>query len=167
MPHAHIGSTPRITNASAWQVLQSRQHSPTSLCMPQNTCHVHSFDMLLIVCSVLQLITGSVSQLEQLLPQVAYGNIMAENLTALTQAHFRQLLLLGQACVDYLHAICCATSKVLVRKSAPCCSSAATFTAVKAGQQWPLQQQTCNQCGDWGDPTSSTVPTACRQLQPC
>jgi hypothetical protein len=63
---------------------------------------------------VLQLITGSVSQLEQLLPQVAYGNIMAENLTALTAAHFRQLLLLGQACLDYLHAICSATSKVLV-----------------------------------------------------
>lgn len=59
------------------------------------------------------LITGSVSQLEQLLPQVAYGNLMAENLGSLTPAHFRQLLQLGQACLDYLHAICCATSKVL------------------------------------------------------
>lgn len=57
------------------------------------------------------------SELEQLLPQVAYGNIMAENLAALTPAHFRQLLLLGQACLDYLHAICCATSKVLVSYS--------------------------------------------------
>jgi hypothetical protein len=62
----------------------------------------------------MQLITGSVSQLEQLLPQVAYGNLMAENLGSLTPAHFRQLLQLGQACLDYLHAICCATSKVLV-----------------------------------------------------
>lgn len=83
--------------------------------------------MVQVVISVMQLITGSVSQLEQLLPQVAYGNIMAENLTALTHAHFRQLLLLGQACLDYLHAICCATSKVLVRDSSPCCGSAATF----------------------------------------
>lgn len=62
----------------------------------------------------LQLLTGSVSHLEQLLPQVAYGNLMAENLGSLTLAHFRQLLQLGQACLDYLHAICCATSKVLV-----------------------------------------------------
>lgn len=48
---------------------------------------------------------------------MAYGNIMAENPAALTAAHFRQLLLLGQACLDYLHAICCATSKVLVSDS--------------------------------------------------
>jgi hypothetical protein len=71
---------------------------------------------LLLFCGPvsLQLITGSVSQLEELLPQVAYGNIMAENPAALTAAHFRQLVLLGQACLDYLHTICCATSKVLV-----------------------------------------------------
>jgi len=63
---------------------------------------------------IMQLITSNVSELEQMLPQVAYGNLMAENLAALTPAHFRQLLLLGQACLDYLHAICCATSTVLV-----------------------------------------------------
>jgi hypothetical protein len=79
--------------------------------------HYHVWFLSLHTCPLplLQLFTGSVSQLEQLLPQVAYGNIMAENPTALTPAHFRQLLLLGQACLDYLHAICCATSKVLVR----------------------------------------------------
>lgn len=63
---------------------------------------------------LLQLITGSVLQLEALLPQVAYGNIMAESPAGLTPAHFRQLLLLGQACLDYLHAICQATSRALV-----------------------------------------------------
>ena len=63
----------------------------------------------------LQLLTNGVSQLEALLPQVAYGNIMAEDPAALTPAHFRQLLALGQACLDYLYAIACATSKVLVR----------------------------------------------------
>jgi hypothetical protein len=68
----------------------------------------------MLPAAVLQLMTSGVSQLEQLLPQVAYGNILAENPTTLTPAHFRQLLLLGQACLDYLHAICCATSKVLV-----------------------------------------------------
>jgi hypothetical protein len=90
-----------ISSASAAQ-----QQHPLSLCR-------------LLWLFVLQLITGSVSQLEQLLPQVAYGNIMAEDPTALTAAHFRQLLLLGQACLDYLHAICSATSKVLVSPAVP------------------------------------------------
>lgn len=63
----------------------------------------------------MQVISGNVSPLEQLLPQVAYGNIMAENLAGLTAAHFRQLLLLAQACLDYLYAICQATSAALVR----------------------------------------------------
>lgn len=83
------------------------QHKPCSPCTRLCAPALHP--------SRLQLFTGSVSQLEQLLPQVAYGNIMAENPVALTPAHFRQLLMLGQACLDYLHAICCATSKVLVR----------------------------------------------------
>lgn len=64
--------------------------------------------------SSVQVSGGDVAQLEQLLPQVAYGNIMAEDAATLTCRHFRQLLALGQACLDYLWAICMATSRVMV-----------------------------------------------------
>ncbi|KAF6265691.1 hypothetical protein COO60DRAFT_1633472 [Scenedesmus sp. NREL 46B-D3] len=56
---------------------------------------------------------GDVQQLEQLLPQVAYGNILAEDPAGLAPRHCRQLLLLGQACLDYLWAICVETSRVI------------------------------------------------------
>lgn len=46
--------------------------------------------------------------------QVVYGNIMAEDPGVLTPRHFRQLLLLAQASLDYLWGICVATSKVMV-----------------------------------------------------
>jgi hypothetical protein len=87
-------------------ITEGAETTPFNVHQPCTTC--------MLPAAVLQLMTSEVSQLEQLLPQVAYGNIMAENPTALTPAHFRQLMLLGQACLDYLHAICCATSKVLV-----------------------------------------------------
>jgi hypothetical protein len=61
-----------------------------------------------------QIVLGDVAQLEQLLPQIAYGNILAEDPESLTQRHFRQLVLLGQSALDYLWAICLATSKVMV-----------------------------------------------------
>lgn len=83
---------------------------------PSVSCSLTHLTVLLLLrpTPCMQVITGSVSQLEQLLPQVAYGNIMAESPAALTPTHHRQLLLLGQACLDYLHAICQATSRALV-----------------------------------------------------
>ncbi|WIA34677.1 hypothetical protein OEZ86_012991 [Tetradesmus obliquus] len=56
---------------------------------------------------------GDVQQLEQLLPQVAYGNILAEDPASLAPRHLRQLVLLGQACLDYLWAICMETSRII------------------------------------------------------
>jgi hypothetical protein len=49
--------------------------------------------------------------------QVAYGNILAEDPAGLAPRHFRQLLLLGQACLDYLWAICMETSRIIVSSS--------------------------------------------------
>uniref|UniRef100_A0A383VVD4 Cilium assembly protein DZIP1 N-terminal domain-containing protein n=1 Tax=Tetradesmus obliquus TaxID=3088 RepID=A0A383VVD4_TETOB len=56
---------------------------------------------------------GDVQQLEQLLPQAAYGNILAEDPASLAPRHLRQLVLLGQACLDYLWAICMETSRII------------------------------------------------------
>jgi hypothetical protein len=49
--------------------------------------------------------------------QIAYGNILAEDPAGLAPRHFRQLLLLGQACLDYLWAICMETSRSIVSSS--------------------------------------------------
>eukprot|EP00775_Hariotina_reticulata_P009000 gene9000-9173_t len=46
--------------------------------------------------------TGDMAQLEQLLPQIAYGNILVEDPASLTARHFRQLIQLGQSALDYL-----------------------------------------------------------------
>lgn len=48
------------------------------------------------------------------MPQVAYGNILAEDPASLAPRHLRQLVLLGQACLDYLWAICMETSRIIV-----------------------------------------------------
>jgi hypothetical protein len=51
------------------------------------------------------------------MPQVAYGNLLAEDPAGLAPRHLRQLVLLGQACLDYLWAICMQTSRIIVSKS--------------------------------------------------
>lgn len=54
------------------------------------------------------------AQLECLLPVVAYGNIMVEDISQLTFRHFRQLIQLSQCALDYLWRQCQETTRVLV-----------------------------------------------------
>ncbi|KAF8061336.1 malate dehydrogenase [Scenedesmus sp. PABB004] len=64
-----------------------------------------------------QVARGDVGALEGLLPQVAFGSVQGEHPASLTPRHYRQLLALGQACLDYLWAICLATSQVMERQT--------------------------------------------------
>ncbi len=59
-------------------------------------------------------ISHNTSELEALLPAVAYGNIMAEEPSQLTLRHYRQLVKLGQCQLDFMWHVCTQTGAVLV-----------------------------------------------------
>jgi hypothetical protein len=82
--------------AEAAALASGTEHSKGFLCLLCTTHH-HASTLLL-----------------QRVPQVAYGNILAEDPAGLAPRHMRQLVLLGQACLDYLWAICMDTSRIIV-----------------------------------------------------